>query len=122
MAEAVNLNGGAYTGPNVVEDPAHNVIVTAEGDTIYNYGYMEALKILLPAAIGADYISQINFTSLGNKTELNAPIGVIWYGDDIDTLGVFVPESYRRYTVMLYSDGVNVIGIVRGTEINQQQS
>ena len=69
-------------------------------------------------------LCQLNFTSGRTATELRVnteyEYDVKWTGDDIDAQkGVFVPEVNRRYTVMLYSDGLNVRGVVSGVDYTE---
>lgn len=99
-------------------------------NTIYNCGVLTALSITLPATITPDYISQVNFTSCANdmetgfSTEFETPPtpAIILDGDDINAQGRFVPVEYKRYMLMLYYDGSNILGIVKGTPVPLQQN
>lgn len=84
-------------------------------NTIYNAGELAALTITLPATTDSTYVSQLNFTSGATATAFTAPDTIKWAGDDI-TENAFVPATGKRYTVMFYSDNVNIRAIVQGVE------
>ena len=107
---------------SLVSKSGSSVTQQIASNTIYNCGELTALTVTLPSTLEIDYISQINFTSGSTATQLTAPATIVWDGDSIDTNGLFVPEANMRYTVMLYSDGSNILGIVRGTAIPTTQN
>lgn len=121
---------GKAAKTNLVSKSGSSVTQEIAPNTIYDCGELTALTITLPSTIEIDYISQINFTSCendaltGNSTQFNPPQPpaptIIMDGDDINAQGQFVPVENKRYTLMLYSDGSNVLGVVRGTDIPQQ--
>lgn len=83
-------------------------------NTIYNAGEMSSLTITLPTT-DAMFTSQLNFTSGATATAFTAPDTIKWAGDDI-TDNAFVPAANKRYSVMFYSDNVNIRAIVQGVE------
>ena len=82
-------------------------------NTIYNGGELASVTLTLPATVPADFIAQVEFTSGATATTFTAPATVIFEGNDCSN-GVFTPLASKRYSVMVYSDGVNVIGLVMG--------
>lgn len=106
---------GKQDKTEIVTPSAATLTQQMADNTIYNANELTALTITLPSTIEIDYISQINFTSGSTATQLTAPVTIVWDGDSINTDGEFEPEANMRYTVMLYSDGTNVLGIVRET-------
>ena len=82
-------------------------------NTIYNGGELSSVTLTLPATVPADFIAQVEFTSGAIATTFTAPATVIFEGNDCSN-GVFTPLANKRYSVMVYSDGVNVIGLVMG--------
>lgn len=84
---------------------------------------LDILSIDIPEGIDYGYISQINFTSCaadpvtGWSTEIKPPNIAIFEGDDVNSNGEFVPVEKKRYTLMFYTDGENILCIVKGTEI-----
>ena len=82
-------------------------------NTIYNGGELASVTLTLPATVPADFIAQVEFTSGAIATTFTAPATVTFEGNDCSN-GVFTPLASKRYSVMVYSDGVNVIGLVMG--------
>ena len=97
----------------VVEKGSGAITQELAGDTVYNCGTVSALTITFPATVTPKYISQVNFTSGTTATALTAPAGMVWLGNDI-VQGVFVPAVSKRYSVLFFSDGTNVRGLVQG--------
>lgn len=83
-------------------------------NTIHNTGETSSLTITLPTT-DAMFTSQLNFTSGATATAFTAPDTIKWAGDDIVD-NAFVPAANKRYSVMFYSDNVNVRAIVQGVE------
>ena len=98
------------------------VVQQMVSNIVYDCSELSELTISVPSSVDINYISQINFASGSTATQLTAPATIVWDGDSIDTNSLFVPETNMRYTVMLYSDGSNILGIVRGTAIPTTQS
>lgn len=73
------------------------------------------LDIDLPQNPNDDFISSIVFISGSTATSYIYPDGISWTGDDL-TGGQFVPKANRRYTLVIWYDGV-WNGAVRGTEL-----
>lgn len=82
-------------------------------NTIYNGGELASVTFTLPATIPADFTAQLNFTSGTTATTFTAPASVTFEGDACSN-GVFTPLASKRYSVLIYTDGVNVIGLVMG--------
>lgn len=112
--EVSSVNG--KTGDVVIPalETVSSTSVTQElaKDTIYNCGELTVLTITFPATPTASYISQVNFSSGTTATALTAPVDVVWSGDDIVS-DVFVPDVSKRYSVLFFSDGQNIRGIVQ---------
>lgn len=113
----------------VVDAHENHLDIIAEDNQIYNndpYVELKVLTIGIPERIATEYISQINFTSCSadpdtGSTEINPPKYAIFKGDDINISGEFVPVEHKRYILMFYTDGENILCVVRGTEIEIQQ-
>lgn len=78
---------------------------------IYNCGEMTSVEVTLPATIPVNFSAQLNFTSGSTATTFTAPNTIKWLGDNVST--TFTPTTNKRYTVLFYSDGVNVRGLVQ---------
>ncbi|MBO5704530.1 MAG: hypothetical protein J6R99_00760 [Alphaproteobacteria bacterium] len=120
---ATKLNNGADiaipTVGGTMALQSNAVVLTADTvelatNTIYNADELAALTITLPT-MDSTYISQLNFTSGATATAFTAPDTIKWAGDDI-TDNAFVPAANKRYSVMFYSDNVNIRAIVQGVE------
>jgi hypothetical protein len=84
----------------------------ASGD-IYNGAELASVTFTLPANVPANFTAQLNFTSGTTATTFTAPASVTFEGDACSN-GVFTPLASKRYSVLIYTDGVNVIGLVMG--------
>ena len=82
-------------------------------NTIYNGGELASVTFTLPATVPANFTAQLNFTSGTTATTFTAPASVTFEGDACSN-GVFTPLASKRYSVLIYTDGVNVIGLVMG--------
>lgn len=99
----------------VVEVEDADAAITPADNTIYNCGELTSLDLVLPEGYGVDYLAQINFSSGATATQLSDEGDINWLGDDIDVSGMFVPATSKRYVIMLYTDGVDMRGVVSGT-------
>lgn len=66
-----------------------------------------------------NFTTQINFTVDANMATpflVNAPAGIVWYGDDIDANGDFDPQIGTRYCILFFYDGVDMRAIVQAHE------
>lgn len=87
--------------------------VELASDTIYNGAELASVTFTLPSTVPANFTAQLNFTSGTTPTTFTAPATITFEGNDCSN-GVFTPLASKRYSVMVYSDGVNVIGLVMG--------
>ena len=83
-----------------------------ESNTIYNGGTLGDIDISLPASLDVTYITQVHFST----PEEDAPSFVYderisFFGDDCEDL-VFTPIEWARYSIMIFFDGENPIGMV----------
>lgn len=83
-----------------------------ESNTIYNGGKLGDIDISLPASLDVTYITQVHFST----PEEDAPSFVYderisFVGDDCED-GVFTPIEWARYSIMIFFDGENPIGMV----------
>lgn len=99
----------------VVDVEDSDAEITPEDNTIYNCGELASLDLVLPEAYGLGYLAQINFSSGATATQLTDEGDINWIGDDVDNSGMFVPDTGKRYVVMLYTDGVDIRGVVQAT-------
>lgn len=72
---------------------------------------MTSIEITLPATPTANFCAQLNFTSGSTPTAFTSPVGMVWLGDDVST--TFVPVANKRYSIMVFFDGVSTRGIVQ---------
>jgi len=86
--------------------------ITLADNTIYNGSEQTALTIATPTSATVDFICQINFTSGTTATTLTST-NVNYIGEDTSS-NVFTPVASKRYTVVIYYDGVNFVGVVKG--------
>ena len=82
-------------------------------NTIYNGAELASVTFTLPATVPVNFTAQLNFTSGATATTFTAPASVTFEGDACSN-GVFAPLASKRYSVLIYTDGVNVIGLVMG--------
>lgn len=82
-------------------------------NTIYNGAELASVTFTLPATVPVNFTAQLNFTSGTTPTTFTAPATVTFEGDACSN-GVFTPVASKRYSVLIYTDGVNVIGLVMG--------
>ena len=60
-----------------------------------------------------DFIASVVFASGSTPTSMTYDSSIKWSGDDV-TNGQFVPSADKDYDIMMYYNGLNVNGIVRG--------
>lgn len=98
------------SGSNTTLELANNVEVRYT-DAI------SSLTLTLPATIPDDYISSVVFTT-DNKldTTITYPSDICMSGDSCIN-DKFVPLKSRRYTLIIWNDGVTINGIVYGRAV-----
>ena len=79
----------------------------------HEYRYTQELTSLTLTMPSGDFISSIVFASGTTPTSMTYDSSIKWSGDDV-TGGQFVPTADKDYDIMLYYNGLNVNGIVRG--------
>ena len=82
-----------------------------QSNTIYDGAQLNNITFTLPTNILIDFIAQLNFSSGTIPTIFNAPNRIYFDGDDCD-LGVFTPVANKRYSVLITSEGINLLGFV----------
>ena len=82
------------------------------------YGEIVSISVAFPDDIALDYISSIVFSTPAELQENYStfPSEVYFKGDECDE-GIFIPNFSTRYTILFYYDGVKIIGLVSGVEI-----
>ena len=86
--------------------------IEVKDNAIFNCGVLDSIEITAPAAFGLDFACQLNFTSGDTPTAFSSD-GVTYAGDNTSD-GVFTPIADRRYTIMFYSNGTDLVGAVKG--------
>lgn len=114
----VTLSGNKTSADLGIQSATSIVTLTTDStelatNTIYNGGELASVTFTLPATVPADFTAQLNFTSGTTATTFTAPASVTFEGDACSN-GVFTPLASKRYSVLIYTDGVNVIGLVMG--------
>ena len=109
--EIVNL-----TNTRIVTDMENTVIPAFE--LAYNTEYrfmleLESIEFTLPELPIDDFISSLVFKSGATATTFTYPDLIKWTGDDISS-DKFVPASSKIYEVLIYWNGINYCGIVKG--------
>jgi len=89
--------------------------ITLTDNTIYNGSEQAALTIALWSDPNASSICEIVFSSGDTATTLAYPNTIKWLGDDVNS-NIFLPVANKRYTVILYYDGAETVGVVKGVE------
>ena len=87
--------------------------ITLEDNSIYNGGIQTSITIALPANYSIGFLCEIDFSSGSTATTLTYPNTIKWLGDDIAS-NIFTPVANKRYTVIIYYDGIEYVGIVKG--------
>lgn len=78
----------------------------------HEYRYTQELTSLTLTMPSGNFISSIVFASGSTPTSMTYDSNIKWSGDDV-TNGQFVP-SEKTYNIVLWYDGINVNGVVRG--------
>lgn len=91
---------------------ADPVTLELQADHIYRAGVASSLALCVSAP-AADFICELSFSCGSIAAEFSSPAEWRWRGDDVAD-GAFVPAANKRYSVVLYSDGVLMRGLVRG--------
>lgn len=109
--EVVNL-----TNTRIVTDTENTVIPAFElaDNTEYRSTLeLESIEFTLPENPTDDYISSLVFKSGATATTITYPDTIKWTGDDISS-DKFVPASSKTYEVLIYWNGFEYCGIVKG--------
>lgn len=109
--EVVNLSK-----TRIVTDTENTVIPAFE--LAYNKEYrftleLESIEFTLPELPKDDFISSLVFKSGATATTITYPDTIKWSGEDISS-EKFVPASSKTYEVLIYWNGINYCGIVKG--------
>ena len=113
---SISTDGPDYaTGPIIVNLSATDSITLAN-NTLYKGGTQTALTIALPSTLDVDFITQITFKSGATATTFTAPqSGFVWDARSVDLQqGAFVPVANKVYTIIIYYDGFECVGIIAG--------
>lgn len=78
----------------------------------HEYRYTQELTSLTLTMPSGDFISSIVFASGSTPTSMTYDSSIKWSGDDV-TNGQFVP-SEKTYNIVMWYDGLNINGVVRG--------
>lgn len=100
----------------IVTDADNSVIPAFELANNTEYRFMlelESIEFTLPENTIDDYISSIVFKSGATATTIIYPDTIKWMGEDISS-DKFVPASGKTYEVLIYWNGFNYCGIVKG--------
>ena len=79
----------------------------------HEYRYTQDLASLTLTMPSGDFISSIVFASGSTPTSMTYDSSIKWSGDDV-TSNAFVPTTSKTYNIVLWYDGINVNGVVRG--------
>lgn len=78
----------------------------------HEYRYTQDLTSLTLTMPSGDFIASIVFASGSTPTSMTYDSNIKWSGDDV-TNGQFVPTE-KTYNIVMWYDGINVNGVVRG--------
>ena len=107
---------GAEESGKIVSIAATDSITIAD-NTIYEGGTQTALTVAVPSSgMDVDFVSQICFKSGATATTFTQTAGdIVWDENSVDLDdGVFVPEANKNYTIIIFYNGFNFIGISEG--------
>ncbi len=74
---------------------------------------LSSLTLTLPLTIDDDFISSVVFASGTTATQMTYDSSIKWSGDDV-TSNAFVPVASKTYNIVMWYDGLNINGVVRG--------
>ena len=100
----------------IITDSDNSVIPAFELADNTEYRFMlelESIEFELPELPKDDFISSLVFKSGATATTITYPDTIKWTGDDISS-DKFVPASIKTYEVLIYWNGINYCGIVKG--------
>lgn len=109
--EVVNLSK-----TRIVTDADNSVIPAFELANNTEYRFMlelESIEFTLPENTTDDYISSIVFKSGATATTITYPDTIKWSGEDISS-DKLVSASSKTYEILIYWNGFNYCGIVKG--------
>ena len=101
------------------DETTTDVIITElESNSEKVYAELSSISVTFSADIGLDYMASIVFSTPAEFPEnyTTFPSDVYFKGDECDG-GIFIPNISTRYTILFYYDGVKIIGLVSGIEI-----
>ena len=93
--------------------------ITLADNTIYKGGTQTALTVAVPSSgMDVDFVSQICFKSGATATTFTQTAGdIVWDERSVDlTDGVFVPVANKTYTLIVFYNGFDFIGLAEGVE------
>lgn len=99
--------------PTVTDSSETSVTLTPIKNNIYNYTELTSIDISAPSSVDPSFISQVNFTSGATATVFTNTGSYSLVGDDV-TDGTFTPVSNKRYSLILYYDGVYLRAVSSG--------
>ena len=100
----------------IMTDTENTVIPAFElaDNTEYRFTLeLESIEFTLPELPTDDYISSLVFKSGATATTITYPDTIKWTGEDISS-DKFVPASGKTYEVLIYWNGIDFCGIVKG--------
>ena len=88
--------------------------ITLANNTEYRFTQdLSSLTLTLPQSIDTTFIVGVVFSSGSTATAMTYDSSIKWSGDDV-TSGSFVPQADKVYNIVMWYDGINVNGVVRG--------
>lgn len=79
----------------------------------HEYRYTQDLTSLTLTMPNGDFIASVVFASGSTPTSMTYDSSIKWSGDDV-TSNAFVPVASKTYNIVMWYDGINVNGVVRG--------
>lgn len=99
--------------PGITSSSETEITLTPIKNMIYNYTELTSFDILAPSSVDASFIAQVNFTSGSTATLFTNTESYKFIGEDV-TNSVFTPVSNKRYSLILYYDGVYLRAVSSG--------